>query len=266
MRMSNNIGVALGPAFGGMIASASYAIAFYVAAAGMLTFGMLLFLFASETLVRRVKEVELQRERLGGYGRIFKDQPFLSFTGAITLVTICAAVMWVLLSVYAKTNFGILENRYWLIPTTNALMVVLFQVPVTQVTKRFPPLLILTAGSFLYATGVGSVALGDGFWDFWVSMVIMTIGELILIPTATTFVANLAPADMRGRYMSIYGLTWGVAAGLGPVLGAFLNDTLGPTTIWVGAFVIGMTGTASFLLLMRRSLPQAATPVNPNPS
>jgi MFS family permease len=82
-------------------------------------------------------------------------------------------------------------------------------------------------------------------------MVIMTIGELILIPTATTYVANLAPAEMRGRYMSVYGLTWGVATGIGPVLGGFLNDNFGPTTIWIGAFLIGISSTAGFLLLMR---------------
>ena len=28
--------------------------------------------------------------------------------------------------------------------------------------------------------------------------------------------ASLAPADMRGRYMSLFSLTWGVAQGIGP--------------------------------------------------
>ena len=42
----------------------------------------------------------------------------------------------------------------------------------------------------------------------------------MLMPTSTTYAANLAPADMRGRYMSIYGLTWGVAQGVGPVMGS----------------------------------------------
>jgi MFS family permease len=256
MRMSNNVGVALGPALGGMIATASYTIAFYIAASGMIIYSLLLFIFAAETLAPRATSPNAaspQAERFGGYDRILKDRPFMSFTTAITLTTICAAMMWVLLSVYAKTNYGVPESLYGMIPMTNALMVVFLQLPVTRVTRRFAPLLMLAAGSLLYAVGVGSVALGNGFWSFWTSMVIMTIGELILIPTATTYVADLAPAEMRGRYMSIYGLTWGVATGIGPVLGGFLNDNLGPTTIWVGAFIIGITSTGSFLFLLRRS-------------
>jgi MFS family permease len=253
LRMSNNVGVALGPAIGGVIATASYTIAFYIAASGMIAYSLLLLVFASETLARRAAESGAPAERFGGYDRILKDKPFISFTAAITLTTMCAAIMWVLLSVYAKTNFGVPENLYGMIPMTNALMVVFLQFPVTQVTKRFAPLLMLAAGSFFYAVGVGSVALGTGFWSFWTSMVIMTLGELILIPTATTYVANLAPAEMRGRYMSIYGLTWGIATGIGPVLGGFLHDHLGPTTIWVGAFFIGMISTTGFLLLRRRT-------------
>ena len=46
------------------------------------------------------------------------------------------------------------------------------------------------------------------FAYFWISMVVMTVGELILVPTASTYAANLAPVDKRGRYMSIFGLSW----------------------------------------------------------
>jgi MFS family permease len=106
-----------------------------------------------------------------------------------------------------------------------------------------------------YALGVGSVAFGQGFWWFWTSMVVMTVGELIIMPTATTHVANLAPVDMRGRYMSIFGLTWGIAAAVGPILGGFLNDNFGPHTIWYGGLAAGLLSALAFFLLYRR-MPQ----------
>ncbi len=250
LRLSNNVGVAIGPAVGGALATASYSIAFYCAAAGMLTYGLLLALFARETL-----PAEASRSRvnaMGGYDQVVRDRRFMPFIGAMTLTQMCATLMWILMAVYAKKNYQVRENLYGLIPTTNALMVVFFQVAVTQVTKRHPPLKMLTAGALFYALGVGSVSLARGFGGFWLSMVIMTIGELIVMPTSSTYAAGLAPADMRGRYMSLYGLTWPVAAGIAPVMGGFLSDTFGPATTWYGGFIAGLLSTLWFVALHRR--------------
>jgi MFS family permease len=155
------------------------------------------------------------------------------------------------MSVYAKTEFGIPESQFGMIAATNALMVVVFQLAVTQRTKRFSPIPVMTVGTAIYAIAVFCVSLATGFWGFWLCMVLMTTGELILVPTASTFAANLAPVDMRGRYMSIYGLTWGVASGIASPLGGFLSDTFGPQFIWYGAAFMGFIGVLSFLLLGR---------------
>jgi len=82
--------------------------------------------------------------------------------------------------------------------------------------------------------------------------VVITTGELISTPTATTLVANLAPADMRGRYMSIYGLTWNVAAGIGPLYGGILSDNFGPVYTWYGGLGVGLVSVAAFIAMAQR--------------
>ena len=252
LRMSNNVGVAVGPAVGGVIATLSYNLAFFFAAGGMIAYGLLITIFARETLPPRLETDGLHKERFGGYGLILRDRQFMSFIGAFTLTQMCASLIWVLLAVYAKQNYNVPESLYGLIPTTNALMVVFLQLGVTKIVKRHPPLFMISAGTLLYAVGVGSISLGQGFAAFWVSMVIFTFGELMLTPTATTLAANLAPPDKRGRYMSLYGLTWSVAAGIGPVMGGFLNDNVGPKSIWHGGFLIGLLSASIFMVLARR--------------
>lgn len=263
LRMSNNLGIALGPTIGGFIAAASYSLAFYCAAAGMASYGILLAFFAIETLpdLAAVKSAH-PKERLGGYGEVVRDRHFLRFTATFTLVQVCAALIWVLLSVYTKVNYGVSERQYGLIPTTNALMVVLLQVAVTQVSKRFPPLRVLAVGALFYAVAVSCVALGTGFWGFWLCMVIMTTGELLLVPTSSTYVANLAPADKRGRYMSIYGLTWGVSSGVGPLVGGMLSDNIGPKAPWLAGGLVGLVGVLGFLA-MSRATPKQESQQNP---
>ena len=80
-------------------------------------------------------------------------------------------------------------------------------------------------------------------------MVVLTFGELTLIPTASKYVADIAPADMRGRYMSIYWLGWGLARTLAPLIGGALNDGLFPQAIWIGGLLIGLTSVFGLIIL-----------------
>jgi MFS family permease len=258
MRWSNNLGIAIGPLIGGSLAAASYTLAFYCAACGMILYSLLLAFFARETLPPRPGSsgTITPHERFAGYPAILRDKAFVSFLITFTMVTICAVLMWTIMPVYANRTFGISENIYKWIPATNAIMVVTLQTWTTRVTKRYLPLFVLSIGSFFYAIAVGSVAFAQGFIGFWIAMIIMTIGELILAPTSSTYVANLAPVEMRGRYMSLYGLSWPIGAGVGPLIGGILSDTLGPRAPWIGGLFIGLLSAAIFLSLSRR--PQRA--------
>ena len=249
LRLGSNLGIALGPALGGFIASRSYAITFALAAVGMVTYGLLVLFFARETRPAGEKDAKPQKEPLGGYLQVLTDKPFMMVIVSLTLIMVSANILWTLLAVHAKQNYGIVESRFGLIPMTNAVMVVALQMTVTRRTKRLPPLWMMTLGALLYGLGVGSVVVGRGFWAFWGSMVMVTVGELIVMPTAATYAANLAPADKRGRYMSLYSLTWTFAGAIGPLVGGFLSDNVGSQAIWYGGGAFGLLSTLSFARL-----------------
>ena len=252
LRLSNNAGISLGPSMGGLLTVLSYSVAFYFAAGGLILYGLLLAFLAYETLPPQTT-VQAFTRTFRGYLDVLRDRPFLSFVSTFILVQMSGVLMWVLLPVYAHDQFQIPESQYGLIPTTNALMVVFFQVFVTKITRRYRALPVMAVGSLLYALGVGSVALGEGFIAFWLSMVIMTVGELILMPTASTYVAHLAPADMRGRYMSISGLTWNIAYGIAPPAGGYLSDQISPQAIWIGGLLAGFSAFMGYSFLARQN-------------
>jgi MFS family permease len=262
LRMSGNTGVAIGPAIGGFIAVQSYTTAFFIAAGGMSFYGLLIAARAKETLPV-LENRPGKRKVFEGYGRILRDGPFMSFTLAFTLTAMLASLIWMLLPVYSNIQFGIPENRYGFIPTTNAVMVVTLQYLVTLVTRRYKPLHVMTVGTAFYAVATGLIALFSGFWGFWFCMVVMTIGELILIPTSNTYTANLAPVDMRGRYMSIYGLTQNVARGIAPLLGGMLSDTIAPRATWVGGGVLGLISVLVFMVLAAKRDAEQQAPIQP---
>jgi MFS family permease len=266
MRMSNNAGISIGPAAGGFLAATSYNFAFIGAATGMSIYGILMGLLGRETLSVNTDTTQSKESLLAGlagYRKIFTDWPFISTVGSLAFGWVTATLMWIIMPVYANSNFGIPENLYGLIPTTNAIMVVALQVLMTRFTRNYRPLIVMAIGMFFYAIANGSVALASSFWGFWTCMIILTIGELIIVPTSSTYVANIAPADMRGRYMSIYGLTWSFGSGVGPILGGLLNDNLGPRFIWVGGMTVGLLSTLALLTIASRTIDSRLLKENP---
>ena len=266
-RIANNAAFALGPAIGGFLATRSYNLAFYGAALGFITYSLLLLFQAQETLpsigVTESSSASKKENALQGYTRVIKDTRYMTLIALISLGLIAPTLLWILMPVYTKTNFGIPEAQYGWIPTTNALMCVFIQYLVTRVTRRYDTLPVVGMGMLIYALGVGSVALMSGFWGFWLSMVILTFGELTLVPTASKYVADAAPADLRGRYMSIYWLGWGLARTLSPILGGFLNDNLSPRAIWIGGLLIGLSSVLGIFLFQHFSSARAALHSSP---
>jgi MFS family permease len=252
IRMVNNAGIAIGPAAGGFLASRSYTYAFIGAASGMLIYGLLLFLRARETLSRTYQvEVKPAREGLGGYERVLRDRPYIIFSLLVGFGLIAPSMLWSLMAVYTKQNFNLPESLFGWLPTTNALMCVFVQLFVTRISRRFRPLPVVAVGMLTFALGVGSVALMKSFRGFWASMVLMTLGELILVPTVSKYIADLAPVDMRGRYMSFYWFAWGIARATAPLIGGFLNDAVSPRSIWIGGMAIGLASATGLILFNR---------------
>ncbi len=260
LRMINNAGIAIGPAIGGLLVSRSYTLAFDAASIGMISYSLLLLFFVRETLNKQTQKhgEEKRKETLGGYDRVLQDKGFIRFVGIATLGMIAPLMMWTLLALYTKNNYHIPEYLYSWLPVTNALMCVFMQYPVTAFTRRRPNQQMIALGMFIYAIGVGSVALMTSFWGFLFSMILITFGELTLVPTASTYVAAIAPEDLRGRYMTVYWLTWGLARAFAPIIGGFLNDAISPRAIWIGGLLFGLTSALGLFLFNKESNTQTA--------
>ncbi len=252
LRISMNMGVALGPIVGGIMIAVSYSFTFYIAAACLILVTLLSAIFIKETLDLKSGTLKTRGESKLEMHEILHDKFFLLFCTGILIVYIMSSQVFVLLSSYLNQNYGIVENQVGIIMAVNAVTIITLQFFVARLIFRINPIHLMTAGAIFYIIGVSSNALGFQMWHFMISMFILTVGELILAPTTTTFTANYAPANRRGLYMSFTGLANGVGYGLGPVLGGLLNDLVSPHAIWFGSGIVGLTAVFIFLLLAKK--------------
>jgi len=253
IRTVANAGIAIGPVIGGVLALIAFEVIFYITAIFYVILAGLVLRFIEETKPEHEKAKHGQSHPLlrGSYASIIKDYPFVTFLAAYFVLIMAFSNLFSLMPVYLSENFGFIETQYSLLLSLNAAMVVFLQFAVTKYTARFGPYTVITIGAGFYALGLCTVIFGTTLPHFLLSMAIATIGELMVMPTASTLVAAMAPDNMRARYMGLLTLGWPIGSGIGPVLGGFLNDAIAPVAIWYGATAMALIGVFGFMLLAR---------------
>jgi MFS family permease len=89
----------------------------------------------------------------------------------------------------------------------------------------------------------------SAYWLFVTAVVIITIGEMIIMPVTSALAANFAPTEMRGRYMAVFGLTWAIPATVAPTAAGIILDNYDPNLLWYIGGVLCLVSVASFYAL-----------------
>jgi MFS family permease len=253
IRVSFNLAVTIGPAIGGFLASRSYLLLFLADAVISLITAGLVYFTMPETMP--AKDPDAAPETMGGtflgYLQVLRDTVFMLFLGTSILMGLVYMNMGTTLGVFLRDVHAIPESGYGLILSLNAAMVVLFQFPITRRIEGNAPLLMMMAGTLLYALGFGMYGVIASFPLFLLAMAVITIGEMLVAPVSQSVTAALAPEDMRGRYMAVFGFSFGIPFAVGPLLAGLILDNLNPNLLWFAAAGVGLLAAAGFLGLHR---------------
>ncbi|MEX1071298.1 MAG: MFS transporter [Anaerolineales bacterium] len=250
-RVIFNLAVTIGPALGGLIAARSYFLLFVFDAIISLVVAAIVFVGIPETKPA-LKEGQVEEtvvQSVGGYRHILRDGLFMAFLVISIIVTLVYVQMNSTLGVFLRDTHGITPLYYGYILSLNAGMVVAFQFWITRRVKGWAPMVLMAVGTLLYAIGFGMYAFGSTLLWFAFAMVVITVGEMVLAPEGTALVARFAPEHMRGRYMGMFGFTWGIAFAVGPLAAGFIIENYDPRWVWYVAFILGMVGTLGYLVL-----------------
>jgi len=254
LRVVANMAWIIGPIIGGFVANRSFLALFITDAIVSCVVAMLFYFLISET--KPESSLETKHESLlqtfMGYGVVLKDKAYMAFMIAGMLMGLVYQQMYNSLSVYLRDVHGFQPQGYGFLLTSSAITVILFQFWVTRVIKKQAPFRMMALGTLFYMVGFTMFGMVSWYGLFVAAVVIITMGEMIIMPTSQALAANFAPVEMRGRYMAAYGITWMIPATFGPALAGVILDHYNPNLLWYLGGVLCFVSVLSFYTLHLR--------------
>jgi len=243
-RLSFNAGWAFGPATAGFLATRSFTWLFIGDAATSLLFGLVAW-FA---LPAGLRVGEVQAKWGVALKHVISDRRLLQVLAASFVI---ALGFFQFTSSYGLevTAHGFSNSIYGALVSLNGLLVVLFELPLTGLTRRFPARRVIAVGYLLIGLGFSLNAFASSILAFAFAMTIFTLGEMIAMPVSSAYIADLAPAHLRGRYMGTFAFSWSIALMIGPSAGMALFG-VSPFALWTACGVLGLI---SATIILRRT-------------
>ena len=216
-RTAINAGIAAGPAVAGFLAEKSFFWIFLGDAITSSVFGVIAFL-----ALPKGKPAPVSVPSPGGLVAALRSDPELRrllvgmFLALFVLFQLAAT-----LPLHTEA-LGLSTATYGLLLSLNGLLVAATEVPATSVTVRLPPRIATGSGFLLIGLAFGGLGLATTVPLLIGVVALATMGEVLAMPVAGAFVADLAPEDMRGRYQGALGAAASLGVAAAPALGGAL--------------------------------------------
>nr|WP_223461260.1 MULTISPECIES: MFS transporter [unclassified Pseudomonas] len=251
-----NIGYAVGPMLGVLIAGLFTSAPFLVAAA-IAFFSIFLMIGIAKDPARSSVTGQTQ-SFLKTLITLKNDRTLILFTGGCLLSTVVHGRFTFYLSQYLLVTSSpqhTMEIMAALL-ACNAISVILLQYQIGRFLKREQLRQWIVAGTGLFILGLIGFSLADSLVSWCVAMFIFTLGEIIIYPAEFLFVDTLAPEELRGSYYGAQNLA-ALGGALSPVIcGFMLMHTPAPTMFYALSALAALGGLLCYISGRRGNLQQ----------
>lgn len=255
LRLAINVGMAFGPAVGGLLALHSYDWLFVGDALTCWGAAALLLLLprpgrAEETSTEETAPPEVVASP-------WRDGPFMLLMFFVIVLAACFLQVFTTLPLYLRQDYGFREDVIGLLLAFNAGLIVIFEMVLIHRAGRGNRLLMIALGGLLTCAGLGILPFGSSVAWAALSVLIWTFGEMLSLPLLNAVIADRAAPGNRGRYMGIYTMAFSFAFVLAPLVGTWVFERYGGDVLWFGVAAAGIPlffGTLALAPMLRKSV------------
>src|ERR1051326_8256100 len=241
-RVAGNFGIGSGATAGGFIVAfaqglSSFQTLYFFDAVTYAGFALIVLAFVPSPRAETVTATDANGT---GFRAVARDRLFLTVIAAnIVLVVVGHTFFSNILPPFAQTHTPLGPAAIGIVVLVNTSSVVIAQIPAVRVVARMRRTHAFAAASALFAVSLLAVLPATLMHSEVAAStllagvaIVFAIGECVHIIVLGPLVADMAPAHLLGRYLSLYSLTFTISLALGPAIGGLLLQT-SPHAIWL---------------------------------
>lgn len=230
--MAMNVGYTISPIVGGILLKNYLWLLFLLDGATSLISVLLILIFIPESIhkekVNLGEDRKYEKHMEGSILKVLLKRPILIFF---------ALVMFGYSFVYSQWSFLYPLNIskmvpsngagfYGLLVSLNAVIVITMTPLITKLILGKKSIIRIFLGGILYTVGFGMMGFVSSISFVYISVIILTVGEIVVTTSSGPFIANHTPASHRGRMEAVLPIIMGFGYTIGPaVVGQILKFT-----------------------------------------
>lgn len=247
IRLAINLGYALGPFLGGIIAAQlGYSFLFIANASSVAAAGIIfVFYFRDKNIIHRKKanEKDISKVQMP-----WQDRNYLLYLMFFVFVIITFMQLIYIVPLYLKTQLGFNESVVGLLMGLNGLIIFLFEMPLLyKLEGRIPVNIVVVGGLLIAMSGLAFILIPIAVVATIVYTLFSTAGEMLSFPFSNTYALDFCNNLNRGKYMGFYTMTFSLAHVIAPFLWFKLTDFYGYNATWMLGFLLALTGSLLIL-------------------
>lgn len=230
--MAMNVGFTISPIIGGILLKNYLWLLFLLDGATSLISVLLILIFIQESIHKTKKNLgedrKYEKHMEGSIFKVLLERPILIFF---------ALVMFGYHFVYSQWSFlyplhisklvpGNGAGVYGMMVSLNAIVVITMTPLITKLISSKKSIVRIFLGGIFYTAGFGMMGFVSSISFVYISVIIITVGEIVITTSSGPFIANHTPASHRGRMEAVLPIIMGFGYTIGPaVVGQILKFT-----------------------------------------
>jgi MFS family permease len=255
-RVALNVGTGVGPGVAGILIGLYGFPTMYLSAFAATVLAFAVGIMFKSPVQEKATEKSMETYPKFSFKNINRTIILLSISSL--LLTILLAQDTVTLPNYASIVRNLSTEQIGLVFTSNGILVVLMQYPVTRAIHRIGAARGYVVGLLFFSIGVFSFAFDSSILQFIGSEAVMTFGEDFLDPSGSSIVANLSPEKRLGEHMGVFNSFNAIGYSMGPLIGGMIiSVTLNPYYIWSVVSLPGFIAVLIYMLFVMKKVVNA---------